>query len=210
MTKQTNGLILIISSFICILSLCVLFLSSYGLSIHQVTLKKDLFDDSKSVYEFPVANLWNKKYNVELRLHKKDGEFAFGVVDGEIKSKLRYEITIELKDGRNIIIARKVINCDSRIPIGFSKARIDMTLLSFDAMRDTSYHLTTVFRSSDGYFTTFQDRVNELVVVEDYDHGAMPLIGLFKLLSKAGFLIGLVVSGWMMYLIVKKNRQAQT
>ncbi len=204
MTKQTSGLILIISCIICILSLYAFFLSSSGLSIHQVTIKEDLFDGSRQVYEFPVANLWNKKYNVELRLHKRDGDFVFGVVDGEIKSKLRYEITAELKDSQNTVVARKEINRDSRIPIGFSKDKIDMTLLSFNAMRDASYHLTTSFRSSDGYFTTFQDRVNELVVVEDYDPAAMPFIGLLNLLSKAGILVGLIVSGWMIYLIAKK------
>jgi hypothetical protein len=139
----------------------------------------------------------------------KDGHSVFGVIDGEIKSKLRYEIATELKDSKGIIVAKKDINRDSRIPWGFSKDEIDMTLISFNARGDDSYHLTTTFKSSDGYFKAFQDKVNELVVVEDYDPAAGPVIGLFNFLSKVGILITLLVSGRMIYLIAKMNRQSQ-
>jgi hypothetical protein len=209
MTKKTSALILIISIFACIFSLYIYFISSSALSIQQIPLKKDLFDSSKTFYEFSINNLDNKTYNVELRLHKKEGIFVFDVIDGEIKSKLLYEITAELTDSEGIVIARKDINRDSRIPMGFSKDEIDMKILRFDAKRDERYNLITTFKSPDGYFDTFQTRVNELVVVEDYDYAAMPVIGLFKLLSKAGILITLAVCAWMIYLIAKKNKQSQ-
>lgn len=193
---------LVVTVSLCIFSLVIFFLISYGLHIQRIVLKSDLFDDLAKPYSFVVDQLGNGRYRVKLKLIKKEGTDYLGI----IKDRVNFDISARLTDANNNLVINKVINKDSNSLTGFARAYMEMTLFSFDAKRNEKYRLEVSFLSNEGFFDLFLKKSNVLIIEEDYDSAAMPWLNFIKFISEVMLAVSFFISLLLIYFILKKKK----
>ncbi len=201
-TRNGKSTMLAVTLPLCIFSLAIFFLTSYGLHIQRIVLKSNLFDDSTKPYEFVVDQLGNGKYNIQLKLLKKEGTDYLDVIE----NKVNFEIRAKLSNFKNNILQDKIIYKDSKIPYGYARDYIEMTLLSFDAKRNEKYKLEMSFLSSEGFFDLFLKNSNVLLIEEYYDSAAMPWLSFIKFISEVMLVASFLISMLLIYFILKKKK----
>lgn len=199
--KNNKPGILAITVSLFVFSLGIFFLTSNGLHVQRIVLKKDLFDHSVKPYEFVADQLDNGRYRVKLKLLKREGTNDSGVFE----KRVNFDISAKLTDAKSNILVKKLINKDSKVPYGYTRDYIEMTLFSFDAKRKEKYRLEISFMSSEGFFDLFLKKSNELLIEEDYDYAAMPWLHFIKLLSEVVLAASFLTSMFLIYLILKKK-----
>lgn len=203
---QSNilAILAIISTAACILFLFLFMLTSYGVNIQRIPLSSELFDGATKRYDFSFGNLSNNvRYNVILRLTKNADINYMDVVE----KKHNFGIKVNLRDSTNNLIVNKDINKDSKIPYGWTRAYIELTLTSFEAKGQTDYHLTLDFNNDDHFFDLFKNKSNEVFVREDYDYAALPWLNALHLLSKALLLVSFLSTAVTISLLVWKKKR---
>lgn len=184
MKKEYKVLMLYLSIILCAISLLIIFVMSYALNAQKIILSDKLFADlsHNNKLEFTFGNLWNSRYNIILRLYKSSDIDYFDIVNGEIKSRLPYQINIELKDDTGSLLKKQSITQDSRIAYSSTMEYIEMQLLSFKAERGKLYKLETSFESKNNFFHEFLKGINQIYIEEDHDRAALPWSRLFRLI----------------------------
>lgn len=199
--KNNKPGILAITVSMFVFSVAAFFLTSYGLHIHRIVLKDDLFADSAKPYEFIVDQLDNGRYRVKLKLLKNEGTNDSGVFE----NRVNFEIGVRLTDAKNNLVVKKIINKDSKSLTGFTRDYIEMTLFSFDAKRNEKYRFEISFLSSEGFFDLFLKKSNVLFIEEEYDYAAMPWLHFINFISEVALVVSFLISMLLIYLILKKK-----
>ncbi len=133
------------------------------LDIQKIVLKEGTFKVSDIDNEFEFDKLKNKPFDIVVRFYKQ-ADIRYSIL---FSGKVPYVIDIELKDYRNEVVKRGIINQDSRMPKAYTNEYFEWTLMQFDAKKGEKYKVKIYFNSA---FKDYDKLRKEIYVEQYYDH----------------------------------------
>ncbi|MCL5421811.1 MAG: hypothetical protein M1461_04995 [Nitrospirae bacterium] len=148
---------------VCIFSFAKFLFFTGLLDIQKIVLREGIFKVSNIDNEFEFDKLKNKPFDIVVRFYKQ-ADVRYSIL---FSGKVPYEIDIELRDYRNEIVKRGIINQDSRMPKAYTNEYFEWTLMQFDAKKGDKYKVKINFNSA---FKDYDKLRKEIYVEQYYDH----------------------------------------
>jgi hypothetical protein len=175
---------------------------SSKLNIDEISLKeKDNFKITNQDLEFKLNRLKNVNYNVVLKFMTNNN--ADAVALNKITYSIgKFNVVVQLIDGRGNILKLVVINDGSKLSSGRSKEYVEWYLANFSGADARDKTLKISFQSDESLFDRLDKKIS---LVQVYDYASFPWWVLFQRVSLITLSISLALSAVISVILLKRK-----